>query len=59
MASASRRWIDRWKAMFDGLEGHDLWRLKALEEDDARLKRLVAEQALENQALKKLLRRNW
>ncbi len=34
-------------------------RLKALEEENARLKRLVAEQALDNQALKELLRKNW
>jgi hypothetical protein len=30
-----------------------------LEEENARLKRLVAEQALDNQALKELLRKNW
>jgi hypothetical protein len=30
-----------------------------LEEENARLKRLVAEQALEAQALKELLRKNW
>jgi putative transposase len=41
------------------LDGHDLRRLKALEEENARLKRLVAEQALDNQALKELLRKNW
>jgi putative transposase len=41
------------------LEGQDLKRLKALEEENARLKRLVAEQALDNQALKELLRKNW
>jgi putative transposase len=33
--------------------------LKVLEEENARLKRLVAEQALDNQALKELLRKNW
>jgi putative transposase len=49
----------RWKAKYDGLAGHDLRRLKALEEENARLKRLVAEQALDNQALKELLRKNW
>ncbi len=49
----------RWKAEDDGVEGHDLQRLKALEEENARLKRLVAEQALDNQALKELLRKNW
>jgi len=49
----------RWKQKYDGLEGNDVTRLKALEEENARLKRLVAEQALDNQALKELLRKNW
>ncbi len=49
----------RWKAKYDGLDGKELKRLKALEEENARLKRLVAEQALDNQALKELLRKNW
>jgi len=49
----------RWKQKYDGLEGNDVARLKALEEENARLKRLVAEQALDNQALKELLRKNW
>jgi putative transposase len=33
-------------------------RLKALEDENARLKRLVAEQALDNQMLRDLLRKN-
>jgi putative transposase len=41
------------------LAGKELKRLKVLEEENARLKRLVAEQALDNQALKELLRKNW
>jgi putative transposase len=49
----------RWKAKYDGLERNELKRLKVLEEENARLKRLVAEQALDNQALKELLRKNW
>ena len=49
----------RWKRKYDGLEGSEVKRLKALEEENARLKRLVAEQALDNQALKELLRKNW
>lgn len=55
----SQQTLYRWKAKYDGLEGKDLKRLKALEEENARLKRLVAEQALDNQALKELLRKNW
>jgi putative transposase len=49
----------RWKAKFGGLEGGDARRLKAREDENARLKRLVAEQALDNQILKDLLRKNW
>ena len=55
----SQQTLYRWKAKYDGLEGKELKRLKALEEENARLKRLVAEQALDNQALKELLRKNW
>ena len=55
----SEQTLYRWKRKYDGLEGNDLKRLKALEEENARLKRLVAEQALDNQALKDLLRKNW
>ena len=55
----SEQTLYRWKAKYDGLERTDLKRLKALEEENARLKRLVAEQALDNQVLKELLRKNW
>lgn len=49
----------RWKQKYGGLEENDAKRLKALEEENARLTRLVAEQALDNQMLKDLLRKNW
>ena len=49
----------RWKHEYGGLDGSEAKRLKALEEENARLKRLVAEQALDNQMLKELLRKNW
>ena len=55
----SEQTLYRWKQKYDGLDGHDRKRMKALEEENARLKRLVAEQALDNQALKELLRKNW
>ena len=55
----SEQTLYRWKAKYDGLEGNEVRRLKALGEENARLKRLVAEQALDNQALKELLRKNW
>jgi putative transposase len=49
----------RWKRKYGGLEVSDARRLKALEEENARLKRLVADQALDNQMLRELLRKNW
>ena len=34
-------------------------RLKQLEEENARLKKIVAQQAMDNDALKDLLSKNW
>ena len=48
----------RWRSRYGGLEVSEARRLKTLEEENARLKRLVAEQALDNQMLKDLLRKN-
>ena len=45
----------RWKKKYGGLEVSEARRLKALEDENSRLKRLVAEQALDNQLLKELL----
>ena len=55
----SQQTFYRWKRIYGGLEVNEARRLKALEEENARLKRLVAEQALDNQALQELLRKNW
>ncbi len=44
-----------WKAKYAGLTVSELKRLKALEEENRRLKQIVAEQALDNRALKELL----
>ena len=48
-----------WKARYAGLTVSDLKRLKALEEENRRLKQIVAEQALDNRALKELLSKNF
>ena len=55
----SQQTFYRWKQKFGGLDGAEARRLRALEEENVRLKRLMAEQALDNQALKELLRKNW
>ena len=48
-----------WKAKFGGMEPSEARRLKALEDDNARLKRLLAEAMLDNRALKDLLSKKW
>jgi len=45
----------RWKKKYGGLEVSDARRLKQLEDENRRLKRIVADQALNVQALKDLL----
>lgn len=49
----------RWKAKFGGLGVNEARRLKHLEEENRRLKRIVADQTLDIQALKDVLRKNW
>jgi len=48
-----------WKAKYAGMTVSDLKRLKTLEAENRRLKQLVAEQALNNLALKELLSKNF
>ncbi len=48
-----------WKAKFGGMEVSDAKRLKALEDENAGLKRLLAETMLDNTALKDLLAKKW
>ena len=45
----------RWKAKYSGLEVNEARRLRQLEEENRRLKQMVAEQALDNQALRAVL----
>jgi len=45
----------KWKAKFGGMEVSDARKLKSLETENARLKRLLAEQMLDNTILKDLL----
>lgn len=49
----------RWKAKYGGLEASDVRRLKELEAENARLKKLLAEAHLDNAALKDVLSRKW
>jgi putative transposase len=47
----------RWKARYGGLEVSELRRLRHLEDENSRLKRLVADLTLDNEALKELIRK--
>ena len=49
----------KWKARFGGLEASDAKRLRSLEDENRRLKRLLAEQMLDNAALKDLVGKNF
>ncbi len=48
-----------WKAKYGGLEVSDAKRLKALESENAKLKKMLAESMLDNAALKDLLGKKW
>jgi len=47
----------KWKAKYGGLEVSELVRVKELESENSRLKRMYAELALENEAIKGLLKK--
>jgi putative transposase len=49
----------KWKAKSGGLEVSEARRLKALEDENAKLKRMVADAMLDNVALKDLLGKKW
>ena len=48
----------KWKAKFGGMDVSDARKLKSLESENARLKRLLADQMLDNAVLKDLLGKN-
>lgn len=49
----------RWKKKYGGMEISEAKRLKELEEENVRLKRLVADQALDIQILKEVNSKKW
>lgn len=49
----------KWKAKYGGLEVSEARRLKALEDENARLKKLLAESMLNEAALRDLLGKKW
>lgn len=51
--------VYKWKAKFGGMDVSEAKRLKGLEDENARLKRLLADAMLDNAALKDLLGKKW
>ena len=49
----------KWKAKFGGMDVPEARRLKTLEDENAKLKRLLADAMLDNVALKDLLGKKW
>jgi putative transposase len=49
----------RWRAQYGGLKADDVKRLKELEAENARLKRIMADKELQIEALKELGRGTW
>ena len=55
----SRETFYRWKRKYGGMSISEAQRLKTLEAENARLKRIVADQALNLQVLKDVLGKQW
>ncbi len=49
----------RWRRQFDGMNAHDVVRVRDLEQENARLRRIVADKALEIEALREISRGTW
>jgi putative transposase len=55
----SEQTIYRWRQKYGGMEVADAKRLRALEEENARLKKLLADQLLDNEALRSVISKKW
>ena len=49
----------RWKAKYGGMDSSEAKRLKQLEDENRKLKHVVADLTLDNRALKDVLSKNW
>jgi putative transposase len=58
-AGISEATFHRWRSKYGGLEVREAVRLRRLESENTRLKKLVAELTLDNQALKDVLGKKW
>jgi putative transposase len=50
--------ISAWKAKYGGMESSEVARGRALEDENARMKRIIANLSLENDAMKELIAKN-
>ena len=55
----SEQTLHRWRLQYGGLKASDAKRLKELERENAQLKRIVADQLLENQAFEEIAKGNF
>ena len=55
----SEQTYHRWRNQYGGMKADDAKRLRELEHENARLKRIVADKELEIDALKEIARGNW
>ena len=55
----SEQTYHRWRNQYGGMKVNDAKRLKELERENGRLKRIVADQALNIDALKEIAKGNW
>ncbi len=55
----SKNTFYNWRSKYTGMELSDLKKMRELEDENSKLKKLVAEQALDIQALKAVLSKKW
>lgn len=55
----SEQTVYRWRNKYGGIETSELQRLRTLEAENSRLKKIVAQQALDIDALKDLVAKKW
>jgi putative transposase len=57
--AVSEQTVYRWRSKYSGIATSELQRLRALEAENSRLKKIVAQQALDIDALKELTAKKW